>query len=229
MIWNSIRLVLLAIACGGALATVGKLLIAPKAKLYRSTQEFKFPPQSPPLKGWQLLSSTPSKTSGGVIFRGRTYIYRKADIRLKAEIYYSPGPNGHVPYFLKTYKGIQIVQPKIMEDSARGIYALVESNPQNDQAKHETYLTACINPHGFSTFTGSELQRNGTEHGLRGDRLFPWLVGQQTLIDTSCLWSVLALPQKDTPEAQATDQQLQNIWPSWYDWWFQYFRTAQQN
>jgi cyanosortase A-associated protein len=86
--------------------------------------------------------------------------------------------------------------------------------------KERAYLSTCINPQGMTTVTADRFHANSNPNplGLPVNRLLPWLLGQQTLRDSRCIWTVLSTPiDRATPDA--TMKTLETIGVTWIHWW----------
>ena len=150
-----------------------------------------------------------SAASPGIEFRGT------ADTSLVIESYFIPSSEGNVSRFLQVYKEIPPATAKIeinQEDSI-GFYGLFiyESNP---------YLAACINPYGQTTVTSQQFAQNVSQYGLKIQRIFPWLLGRQDLIDRSCLLTVITIETENiVNESSLTIERLPSLEQAWFSWY----------
>jgi cyanosortase A-associated protein len=88
------------------------------------------------------------------------------------------------------------------------------------------YLSACINPQGESTATEQQFTHNLSK-GWQPSQVGSWILGQKSLIDRRCLWTLMSVPvQTDSKAAPATARSteqayktLETAWVSWYQWW----------
>jgi cyanosortase A-associated protein len=210
-LWQSIRLSVLVLTCGGALYVTGKAALTPKAT---TTQPSYSLPVSVPLAHWQSL---PSKTLEPISesIASRAYPYRRNAQSLTVALRYMSG-DGDVNRFLFVFTPIR-------QDNARlgvkyqpgiGFYGLL---PHQKRA----YLSACISPRGESTVTAQQFVQNHRTHDLTFDRLLPWLSGQQPLLDRRCLWTLMSVPltADGSAELDTAYKTLEAAWFDWYRWW----------
>jgi cyanosortase A-associated protein len=49
------------------------------------------------------------------------------------------------------------------------------------------------------------------------------MVGRTPLLDNRCLWMDLSLPENNISEQGSNYTLLQQVWPTWSQWWQPYF------
>jgi cyanosortase A-associated protein len=94
--------------------------------------------------------------------------------------------------------------------------------------KDKAYLSTCINPQGITTVTGDKFHANSNPNPLKGlpvNRLLPWILGQQTLRDSRCIWTALSMPI-DRTAPDGTMKKLETIGVTWIRWWQANFPAA---
>ncbi len=94
--------------------------------------------------------------------------------------------------------------------------------------KERAYFSTCINPQGITTVAADRFHTNSNPNPLSSlsvKRLLPWLLGQQTLRDSRCVWTVLSTPiDRATPDV--TMKTLETIGVTWIHWWQVHFPAA---
>ena len=224
-LWQPIRIPFLAVTLSGSLLVLGQGILAPPS-VSTSDLELTAFPAAVPLEGWQLLGSfppeekvkTPEKVkppeevepAKSAPEQGRNYRYTRNGKLLEVEM-------RHLGSGSKVLEALEVgyqVQPSAVEvrwQEGTGYYGLFS-------AKQRIHLGACINPRGNSTFTAAQHQQNKMLYDVRLERLLPWLMGQERLIDLRCRWADLSIPlESSTPEAAY--QVLEEAWVSWHQWW----------
>jgi len=99
-----------------------------------------------------------------------------------------------------------------------GHYGLVTHNGN-------AYLSACIHARGDSTVTEAQFTQNHYASDLKVSRILPWLLGQESLIDTRCLWTLMSIPLKPGSGSETTISEetayktLETAWVPWHQWW----------
>lgn len=211
--WQTIRVPLLAIVFGGTLLVWAKLVTTPKESTNRLVD-------SVPLPEWQFLSSQPVSNSEAKF--GRQYRYQKGNLSLTAQQYYMES-DGDVSRYLLAYSPVKAANTNLVTKyhPQVGHYGLVTHQGQ-------AYLSSCINPRGSSTVTTEQFTQNRYAHDLQLSRILPWMLGQTSLLDYRCLWTVLAIPLKSTsgsssPTPETAYKNLELIWFSWHQWWQVHF------
>jgi cyanosortase A-associated protein len=213
--WQPIRISLFAITLGGALLTLGKLLTLPKID-QNSVQVVNTLPPSVPLPGWQLLSNAELKANKDSRF-GRSYRYQQGNNVLNADVHYMTS-DGNVSRYLFVYSPVRTANAnlKVKYQPETGFYGVL-----SHQGK--AYLTACVNPRGPSTVTEQQFTQNRYAHDLKVDRILPWAMGQESLIDRRCLWTLLSTPVATDVTAgnseEAAYKNLETAWLAWHQWW----------
>jgi cyanosortase A-associated protein len=209
--------------CGGMTAVLGNALFGnPRASVRKPTL-FEFPLQVP-LKSWQILDSQALATQvlwNGEVARGWRYRYQSTTRTLNIELQYITdieNSQQDLPRMLEMFTPISadiIQQSTPRYDSRIGFYSLL-TTPTT------AYLSTCINPYGGSTITSKQFQQNRLRHDMRFDRLLPWMVGRDKLMDNRCLWTMLSLP-RDRAVADPSSQILETAGVPWLRWWQAHF------
>ncbi|NMF59370.1 cyanoexosortase A system-associated protein [Pseudanabaena yagii] len=129
---------------------------------------------------------------------------------------YGVGTEGDIPIFLKELANIDMnedeIRQKIVRKDPIGYYAMFTY-------QNQAYLTACINPRGISTVTKEQFDDNASDRAMDRDVIISWLLGQKDLRDRRCLWTLMSTPLTADKDRAATNQKLEKIWISWYEWW----------
>ena len=204
-VWKNTRLIILIALFSAVIGVLAKSILFPTAS--KTTNNFYWP-EIVPLDGWQSLPSSPLVESGSI--SGRQYQYINNNLTLDIKMRYFVNTSGEVRNFIKNYESTY-ASPQIKQKEGIGFYGLFT---YQDRA----YLSACINPRGFSTFTARQFKQNRNLYDLQFNRLLPWLLGRENLKDERCLWTSLSIPVKSSPPEFAY-QSLENAWFSWYQWW----------
>ncbi|PZV16632.1 MAG: cyanoexosortase A system-associated protein [Leptolyngbya sp.] len=213
--WQPARISLLAITVGGTLLVLGKLLTLPKVDK-TATQPVNTLETTVPLSGWQLLNNSELKANKDSRF-GRSYRFQQGKNTLNADVHYMTS-DGNVSRYLFVYSPIRTANAnlKIKYQLETGFYGVLSD-------KGQAYLTACVNPRGKSTVTEQQFTQNRYTSDLKLNRILPWVLGQESLIDRRCLWTVLStpVPANSTPEIseEAAYKTLETAWLSWHQWW----------
>lgn len=213
--WQPMRLSLLAVTTAGALLVLGKLLTLPKVDK-AAAQPINTLQPTVPLPGWQLLNNSELKANKDSRF-GRSYQFQQGNTRLNADLHYMTS-DGNVSRYLFVYSPIYTanVNLKVKSTPETGFYGVLSH-------KGQAYLTACINPRGKSTVTEQQFTQNRYAYDLQPNRILPWVLGKESLIDRRCLWTVLSTPVQPntTPEASEAEayKTLETTWISWHQWW----------
>ncbi len=226
----------LLLLCCGAIGVLGNTIVSktPTKSTLREPTTFNFP-QTVPLSEWQLLESKSlarHKFENGTIATGGYYRYQRSqqstdrtaiaiDIRYLTDgVANRPTVDAMLPIFTKVPAAA--LQPNSLKERAKlGYYSLFIH-------KETAYFSTCINPQGITTVTGDQFHSNSNPSPLTGipvDRLLPWLLGQQTLRDSRCLWTVLSTPI-DRAAPDATMKTLETIGVTWIRWWQMHFPAA---
>lgn len=209
--WQPIRLSLLVLTCGSALGLMGKAIVTPRA----ITQPSSSLPASIPLPHWQLSLSTPLQTIPESV-ASREYPYRREGQSLNVSLRYMMG-DGDVNRFLFVFTPIRQENTRLVVKYQAGVgfYGVLSHQGR-------AYLSACMSPRGESTVTAQQFVQNHRTHDLTPDRILPWLVGEQPLLDRRCLWTLMSVPlttNAGSAEVDTAYKTLEDAWFSWYRWW----------
>jgi len=213
--WQPARISLLAITVGGALLVLGKLLTLPKVDK-TATQPVNTLETTVPLSGWQLLNNSELKANNDSRF-GRSYRFQQGKNTLNADVHYMTS-DGNISRYLFVYSPVRTANAnlKIKYQPETGFYGVLSD-------KGQAYLTACVNPRGQSTVTEQQFTQSRYTYDLKPNRILPWVLGKESLIDRRCLWTLLSTPVQanSTPEASeaAAYKMLETAWLSWHQWW----------
>lgn len=219
--WMKIRILLLRIQLFGVFFVLGKSIFYPTVKDSTVTP-FVFP-TAVPLPQWQLVKTGPVNSQlikppaylSGKYVSGKRYYYIQNDLSLDIEMRYLVNTNGDLKSFIKSYTG-QLL-PVLHEQKGVGFYSMFIHQKR-------AYLSACINPYGYSTVTSDQFRRNGLRYSVQLDRIVSWLTSQTEIMDKSCLWAHLSMPLNNYSQKSAS-QILESAWFDWYQWWSQRFRN----
>ena len=222
---KQLRISLLIFTFAGTTLIAGKLALDPN--LGKRQRNFLVFPETVPISGWQSQGSKPfiGKTTedkqiiGKPFDRGKQYRYSQNNLPLEVETIYQLDSFGEYKLFLRNYSSIAnapseqfFVTRQTPNIGSYGMYVV----------QNRAYLTACINPRGGSTLTRQEFSKNRDRYDLLSERTIPWLLGQQGLRDTRCLWSHFSIPlNKSSP--QTAYALLEKAWISWYQWWILHY------
>ncbi len=214
--WQPIRLSILAIAFGGTLLTLAKLTTSPKPDTAK--QEANTLSATVPLPGWQLVNTEPITTNTEAR-TGRRYRFQQGNTTLNAEQYYMVS-DGNVSRYLFVHSPVKTANAsmKVKFKPEVGHYGLITHDGN-------AYLSACINPRGSSTVTESQFTQNRYASDLQLSRIAPWLLGQESLIDYRCLWTLMSISLKQGSKSGAlvaeekAYKNLEDAWFSWHQWW----------
>lgn len=164
-----------------------------------STTQFEIP-QFLELSGSKIQSVSLSEKHQKTFQSGGRYQYQQQQINI--EIRHLVDTDGSVKEFLQVYQSIALNQnPSVRRKEGIGFYGLFTH-------QNRSYLSACINPRGESTFTGTQFARNRNAHDIRFDRIIPWLFTASSLRDQRCLW--VQLSTSETSDRAYSI--LENIW-----------------
>ncbi len=228
----------LLLLCCGAIGVLGNAIVNPPTKSsLRAIAPFEFP-QNVLLADWQMLESkalAPHSFKNGMVANGRQYRYQPSQppqglpsgTKIDIEVRYItdgvsnlPAVDTMLPIFTKI-PATALLKSTMKQDPKLGFYSLFI---EQDRA----YLSTCINPRGIATVKGDQFNNNTNPNPLLGvpvDRLLPWLMGQQTLRDSRCIWTVLSTPI-DRGSSDATMKTLEIIGVNWIRWWQVHFPAA---
>lgn len=209
------RIAFLAVLFGATIAALGRAIIAPIKMQDPQSLAFTFP-EIVPLSGWTLQSTEAILPAESKPFVGRRYQYRRESRELAIAMRFSPGPSGDVEQFVRIYLEWPAIA-EVRQQENTGYYGLF-------LVEDIASLNACINPSGLGTYTASQFQSNRERYGRGWQRLLPWLLGRQSLIEQRCLWTSLSMSVEDN--STEAYRLLEQVWPDWYTWWrsrFEYF------
>jgi cyanosortase A-associated protein len=225
---NIARQSLLLLLCGGAMGGLGNAILNPpptKSSL-RAPTAFDFP-QTISLSNWQMLESkklTAHSFPNGMVAKGHYYRYQHHPHPIEIEVRYitdgvanRPTVDAMLPIFTKL--PATVLQANTLKQQPNlGFYSLFV-------AQDTVYFSTCINPHGITTVTGDQFHTNSNPNLLSNlpiDRLLPWLLGQQTLRDSRCIWTILSTPI-DRAAPNDSIKSLETIGVNWIRWWQVHF------
>lgn len=215
--WQTLRLGLLATAFIGTSLVLARLVTLPKANA--TTQKPENTLQvSVPLAGWQFISSEPI-TANDEAKTARRYRYQQGQLTLQADQYYMLS-DGNVSRYLFVHSPVRTANAsmKVKFQPGVGHYGLVAHDGK-------AYLSACVNARGNSTVTEAQFTQSRYTNDLQVTRLVSWLLGQESLIDSRCLWTLMSTPlnQGSTSDSTASEakayKSLETAWFSWHQWW----------
>lgn len=211
---SSLRLPLLAVAFSGALWVLGRAVTLPQTSPDASQPAVAPLNTSVPIAGWEAIDSTALKPEPEVVAAQR-YRYRQGSKTLDVELRYMPG-DGNVSRFLFVYTPIRAANDQLaVKSSNTGFYGTLIHEGR-------AYLSACISPRGESTVTEHQFTQARLAADLQVQRLLPWLLGQEVLLDRRCLWTLMSMPIADSAAASNSKEvykDLEGAWSSWYEWW----------
>ncbi|HEY9909876.1 MAG TPA: cyanoexosortase A system-associated protein [Thermosynechococcaceae cyanobacterium] len=221
---HPIRLAMLVVLLSGAIVVLGKAILTPKA-----TQQAAAPaatlPTTVAIDGWQLTKTSALKDLGDKV-PGQRYEYRSTAANapvLEVDAWMMAG-DGNISRFLFVHTPIREGNVKLQErQNADGVYAVLTHEGR-------AYLSACINPRGGATVTEQQFTQNHYRHDLQVGRLLPWLMGQESLLDARCIWTMMSVPidpnQSNAGTSETAYKTLETAWVSWYRWWQPNFPPA---
>jgi len=215
---NPVRISLLVIILGSTLGVLGRAIVVPKSEKTDLRATFSFPP-TVPLAGWRSLESRPLQPETETeLPPGQRYLYRNPATTLDVETRVMAADDD-VRRFLLVYTPIRgsNINLVIKHQPNIGFYGVLAHEGR-------AYLSACINRQGGSTVTEQQFMRNRYVHDLQVNRVLPWLLGRETLIDRRCLWTLMSMPLSMGAESNSIASEkalkaLETAWFSWYQWW----------
>lgn len=169
-------------------------------------------PERVALDNWQFVNSDAISDAKNA----QSWQYKQTNHQLQIETYYIYSSEGNVNRFLQVYQDIPpaTLNLEIKYKAEIGFYAffIYENQPT---------IASCINPYGETTVTSQQFAQNVSQYGLQAKRIFPWLLGQQDLIDRSCLFTIATVNFHDIvgEEEPTLDNytKLEQAWFSWYE------------
>jgi cyanosortase A-associated protein len=229
--WKEVQIPLLAVVFTGVAVVLTKTLFTPtpdKTALSQPTPNLL--PAQVPIKGWQALESSPSPLNEELkkeAKAGQRYRYRKGTQELDVDLHYMTS-DGNISRYLFVYTPVRTANADLEMKYQPGVghYGVVT---HRDVTKKTTraYLSACINPQGESTITEQQFTHNLSKD-LQPAQVVSWILGQKSLIDRRCLWTLMSVPvvlesqSASAPAARSQQQAYQTLetaWLSWYQWW----------
>lgn len=208
--WKTIHTSILLLAFLAMVSTLIKGIIKPSAS-QSIISEVKLP-ETIKLDSWKQVETVSLETN----HQGKKYEYQKNNQSLVINAYFIPSSEGNVSRFLQTYQDIPpaTVQLETIYREEIGFYGffVYDQNPN---------LVACINPYGETTVTSQQFAQNISQNGIQIKRILPWLLGQQDLINRSCLLTIITLDNDNNINARSVTvsdrAKLENAWFSWYE------------
>ncbi|MEA5508850.1 cyanoexosortase A system-associated protein [Crocosphaera sp. UHCC 0190] len=174
---------------------------------------FEFP-ATIPLKEWQMIDS---KLAPSEIHNIQVYQYQNNGEKLEIKTSYRQYDGANVSRLL--FKEAKIppatVVMNIKNQEGIGHYGMF-------QYEDKAYLTACLNKAGENTVTEQQYTQNKYKYGWSPQRTFLWILGQNDLFETGCLWTLISTPVEanlETTTLEKKYQTLETIWSDWYGWW----------
>ena len=225
--WQSVRIGILATTCGGIMWVLFQALVVTRAGEESSPPVFIFPDQVP-ISKWEQRETksltkplTKKEEEAGTeeIINGQQYQYVRKQRTLTIETRYENYTDGNVSRLLAVYTPIKpaTVNLNLRNKEGIGDYTIFAHDDK-------LYLSACMNPKGGSTVTEQKFIRNRYTHDLNAKRILFWALGQNDLLDISCLWTLLSLPTDAQTQSQSfllaqNIQFLETAWFDWFNWW----------
>ncbi len=214
------RQLLIAFTLAGVFFTICRFILDPTAG-NRPVTPFTFP-SVVPLPGWQPLESRPlvSPIASSSVdiheadLTSRQYRYSSQNHQqMEIEMHYVAGTLGNFQGYLEGFSQIRwqsTLPQNLRHHEGVGFYSLFVHQGRS-------HLIACINPRGGSTVTNTQFLANRRTYDLQLQRIVPWLLGKESLLDRRCLWSHLSIPLHKA--SVDTRPVLEKAWWSWYQWW----------
>ncbi|MBD2022074.1 cyanoexosortase A system-associated protein [Leptolyngbya sp. FACHB-36] len=211
---DRVRVAVLAGILGSSLLVLGKAIAQPKTG-DAPVNAYQFP-SSVALENWDLLSSAPLKSEVNSVL-GQQYRYRQKTTSLDVQVRSEVG-DGNVSRFLFVHSPIRTANAKLqIRQQPNGSFYGVLTH------EGRAYLSACINPRGGSTVTEQQFTQNRYRYDLQVGRLLPWMLGQESLLDRRCLWTLMSVPLPTGNETAIASEDayktLEAAWISWNHWW----------
>jgi cyanosortase A-associated protein len=222
---------LLFLLCGSAICVLVTVITHhPHKSTLREPKTFNFPeklqlPDSPILASKQLPVYA---FKNGMMATGMSYHYRHNSQPIEIEARYitdgvANPPTTDAMLTAFTQMPATVIDRAVMkEQPGVGFYGLFVD-------RKTAYLTTCINPQGITTVHRDQFLNNSHPNplgsGIRFDRLLPWLLGQQTLRDSRCIWTLLSTPI-DAAAPDATIKTLETAGMTWIRWWQVHFPSV---
>lgn len=216
---QKLRISLLAFTFAGVFFALVRSILAPTLG---TPTAYSFP-EAIALPGWQLISSTPIADSGSEMpspLAGRRYQYEWQEAAMQVEVRYLVSTTGNVQAFVQNYTSIQPTFEQPLPERSQATLRYQEETGFYELFSHQgqAYLSACINARGGSTVTSEQFTYNRNSYDLKLDRIVPWLLGQEDLRDSRCLWTHMSMPIIKNSEEDAY-RTLEQAWKDWQQWW----------
>ena len=146
------------------------------------------------------------------------------DLVLTIEIRYMLETEGFIERLLQVHDEFQTTLASVEDDAdiaAAVRYEYGVGHYGLFQIQDQTYLTACINPRGESTYSIDQFLHNRGIYDSNPNRLMSVLFGREVWQDNRCLWTHMAIaPTTDTPGTPEERQtRLEMAWTEWYQTW----------
>jgi len=210
------RTLLLAVTTIATAFTLGKSILNPET-ISPVNQNYTLT-DAVGLSQWQLATTKsiadhqnqPAEYITGNFITGKNYSYRKQQQTLDIDMRYFADTNGNLKDFITSQTGE--LSTVLRENGDRGSYSIYTND---DKA----YLSACINPHGQSTVTSDQFNRNLMTYDTRISNIVPWLLGRAEFRDKRCLWANLSIHLDNSISVDDAYNHLETAWLSWYDYW----------
>jgi len=213
--WQIIRLSLLAVIFGGSLLVLVKAVFFSSPAQETVVKSFDFP-EKVPLSDWEQIKSTSLKENKKAVYNGKEYKYIQDNNQLDIQARFEKYSDSNVGRLLVVYTPLEpgSVNIEINYKEGIGYYGLFFYD-------NTVHISACINPQGITTATEEQFVKNKYTYGLSVKRTLLWILGQQDLVDSSCLWTLLSMPvpNADSSTIETGYQQLETVWFDWYKWW----------
>ena len=187
------------------------------------------------LEPFKLITGESDYSDGGQRY---TYtlesneLSQDASATLTIEMRYMIDTNGFIERLLMGHKDFQETLAALRDKEGNTDTAAADVQYQSGigysgrfQIEDTTYLSACINPRGETTFFIDQFLHNQSIYDRDPARLFPVLFGRQTWTDQRCLWTHMALsPNVSGAESSielSRDMQslLDETWAEWHSIW----------
>ncbi len=208
--WQKIQTAILGIAF---LATTtilirGLFFSSNSAQTNEETIDF---PEKVILDNWQFVNSESIASTENA----QSWQYQKKNQQLQIKTYYIYSSEGNVNRFLQIYQDIPpaTLNFEIKYQDNIGFYAffIYENQPT---------IASCINPYGETTVTSQQFAQNISQYGLQAKRILPWLLGQQDLINRSCLFTIVTVNFHDiVSEKERTLDDYPTLEQAWFSWY----------
>ncbi len=213
------RLGLLAVLLTASVGLLGRAIATPKGSgPSKASSAVTFPP-SVSLPIGQFSQTIAVRSEGGAVV-GQQYQYQHRGQTITAEVREEWG-DGNVSRFLFVHTPIRTANAtmQIRFQPGLGYYGVLTHAGQ-------AYLSACVNSRGNSTVTEQQFTQNHYQQDLDVGRLLPWLLGQKSLVDGRCLWTLMSTPLDQATSPEAAYEALAVAWSPWTQWWKSNFLAA---